>query len=83
MIIIYSLGSLQNKNVLDCFTNQGGFALSCLLNGASKVTGVDIMDSAVETAKKNSKILENKIYWINENVFDFLKTTNQEVINMT
>lgn len=64
----------KHKNVLDCFTNQGGFALSCLLNGASKVTGVDISDSAVETAKKNSKILENKnSYWINENVFDFLK----------
>ena len=64
----------KNKNVLDCFTNQGGFALSCLLHGASKVTGVDISDSAVETAKKNSKILENKnSYWINENVFDFLK----------
>ena len=64
----------KNKSVLDCFTNQGGFALSCLINGASKVTGVDISSSAVETAKKNSKILENKNSdWINENVFDFLK----------
>ncbi|MEC7224242.1 MAG: class I SAM-dependent rRNA methyltransferase, partial [Verrucomicrobiota bacterium] len=64
----------KNKNVLDCFTNQGGFALSCLLNGASKVTGVDISDSAVETAKKNSKILYKKnSYWINEKVFYFLK----------
>ena len=64
----------KNKSVLDCFTNQGGFALSCLINGASKVTGVDISSSAVEAAKKNSKILENKNSdWINENVFDFLK----------
>ena len=64
----------KNKSVLDCFTNQGGFALSCLINGASKVTGVDISSSAVEAAKKNSKILENKnSNWINENVFDFLK----------
>ena len=40
----------------------------------AKVTGVDISSSAVEAAKKNSKILENKNSdWINENVFDFLK----------
>ena len=29
------------RRVLDCFTNQGGFALACKAAGAAEVTGVD------------------------------------------
>ena len=36
------------KRVLDCFTNQGGFALTCAKAGAAKVTAVDISASACE-----------------------------------
>ena len=75
----------KNRRVLDCFTNQGGFAMSCLINGASEVTGVDISKTAIESSKLNSDKLTNKnSKWINENAFDLLKSheTNGEKFDM-
>src|SRR6516164_3967990 len=31
----------QDRRVLDCFTNQGAFALACARGGASEVTGIE------------------------------------------
>ena len=75
----------KNRSVLDCFTNQGGFAMSCLINGASEVTGVDISKTAIDSSKLNSKKLTNKnSKWINENAFDLLKSyeSNGEKFDM-
>ena len=75
----------KNRRVLDCFTNQGGFAMSCLIKGASEVTGVDISKTAIESSKLNSDKLTNKnSKWINENAFDLLKSheTNGEKFDM-
>ena len=44
------------KRVLDCFTNQGGFALACAKAGAAKVTAVDISASACEAARRNAEL---------------------------
>ena len=63
------------KIVLDCFTNQGGFALSCSLNGANSVTAIDISDKAIQTAQNNAhKSGAKQIEWLQANVFDELKT---------
>ena len=75
----------KNRRVLDCFTNQGGFAMSCLINGASEVTGVDISKTAIDSSKLNSDKLPNKnSKWINENAFDLLKSyeSNGEKFDM-
>ncbi len=61
------------RRVLDCFSNQGGFAQSCSLAGASEVTAVDISEPATEVAKQNAVISGAKIECIAENCFDFLK----------
>ena len=69
----------NNKKVLDCFTNQGGFALSCLLSGAKEVTGIDISETAIKSAQENaSNINNNNSNWIKGNVFDLLKSFDAE-----
>ena len=61
------------KRVLDCFTNQGGFALACAKAGAAKVTAVDISEGACAAAKRNAEINGLEIDVVAHNVFDFLK----------
>ena len=69
----------SNKRVLDCFTNQGGFAISCLLNGAIEATGIDISETAIKSSEANSsKINNNNSKWIKGNVFDLLKSFDSE-----
>lgn len=63
----------QGRRVLDCFSNQGGFAQACALKGATEVTAVDISESATAVAKENAVISGTKIGCIAENCFDFLK----------
>lgn len=63
----------KGRRVLDCFSNQGGFAQACSLAGAAEVTAVDISESAIETAKKNAAISGAKVNFIAANCFDFLK----------
>jgi 23S rRNA (cytosine1962-C5)-methyltransferase len=63
----------EGKRVLDCFTNQGGFALACAKAGAAKVTAVDISESACAAARRNAELNGLELEVIAHNVFDFLK----------
>jgi 23S rRNA (cytosine1962-C5)-methyltransferase len=63
----------KGKRVLDCFTNQGGFALSCAKAGAAKVTAIDVSASACEAARRNASLNGLEIEVLEHNVFDFLK----------
>ena len=63
----------KGKRVLDCFTNQGGFALACAKAGAAHVTAVDISASACEATRRNAELNGLEIEVIEHNVFDFLK----------
>jgi 23S rRNA (cytosine1962-C5)-methyltransferase len=63
----------KGRRVLDCFSNQGGFAQACALAGATEVTAVDISEPATAVAKQNATISGAKIECIAENCFDFLK----------
>lgn len=63
----------RGRRVLDCFTNQGGFALACAKAGAAKVTAVDISETACEAARRNAGLNGLSIDVIAHNVFDFLK----------
>lgn len=66
----------KGKRVLDCFSNQGAFALSCARAGASEVTAIEVSADALAAAKANEKrnaaLLGNPIEWIEANVFDCL-----------
>ncbi len=68
----------KGLRVLDCFTNQGGFALACAKAGAAKVTAVDISASACATARKNAEHNQLSIDVIEANVFDFLKSAQPD-----
>ncbi|MEO1859845.1 MAG: class I SAM-dependent methyltransferase, partial [Verrucomicrobiales bacterium] len=69
----------HEKNVLDCFTNQGGFALNCSLNGATSVTAIDISERAIQAAEINAdKSGAKNINWLQGNVFDELKKYDSE-----
>ncbi|MDB6076534.1 MAG: s-adenosyl-l-methionine-dependent methyltransferase, partial [Akkermansiaceae bacterium] len=63
----------KGKRVLDCFTNQGGFALACAKAGAAKVTAVDISEHACAAARRNAEINGLEIDVQEHNVFGFLK----------
>ncbi len=65
----------KNCSVLDCFTNQGGFALNAAKGGAKNVVGIDISDKAIESCRKNANFnqFENVLFQTAD-VFEFLKT---------
>ncbi len=45
----------KDKDVLDCFTHMGTFALNAGIAGAKSVEGLDISDFAIEQARENAK----------------------------
>jgi 23S rRNA (cytosine1962-C5)-methyltransferase len=61
------------RRVLDCFTNQGGFALHCARAGAREVIGVDVSAPALETARENARAAELNVSFVEHNAFDKLK----------
>ncbi|MFM8458210.1 MAG: class I SAM-dependent rRNA methyltransferase, partial [Chthoniobacterales bacterium] len=70
----------RGKRVLDCFSNQGGFALACAKAGASHVTALDISADACAAIDANAKRNDVRMDVTETNVFDWLKsaTTREE-----
>jgi len=64
----------QGKRVLDCFSNQGGFALACAKAGASHVTALDISADACAAISANAKRNDVRVDVTETNVFDWLKS---------
>ena len=63
----------KGRRVLDCFTNQGAFALACARAGAASVMAVEIGADALATARANGE--RNglpAVEWHEANVFDLL-----------
>lgn len=60
--------------VLDCFTNQGTFALNAAAAGAAHVTAVDASEPAIEQARANAERngLSDRMDFAIADVFDFL-----------
>ena len=59
---------------MDCFTNQGGFALNAAAGGASEVLGVDSSASAIEACSRNAALNNyTQCSWLVADVFDDLK----------
>lgn len=65
----------SGKNVLDCCTHTGSFALNCIKGGADHVTALDVSAAAIETARINAQLngFESKIDFEIGDVFDFLR----------
>ena len=59
--------------MLDCFTNQGAFALACARHGATSVVGVEVSADAIAAARRNAERNGlTGIEWREANVFDLL-----------
>ncbi len=68
----------KGKRVLDCFTHTGSFALNAALGGASRVTAVDISQSAVDMAARNAQLNGLDIDFAIADVFDYLEKINKK-----
>ncbi|MBV9104660.1 MAG: class I SAM-dependent rRNA methyltransferase [Verrucomicrobia bacterium] len=64
--------------VLDCFANQGAFAIACANAGASTVTAVEISDQLVKLIDENAQLNGVSITTEEANVFDYLSTQIRE-----
>lgn len=64
----------QGRNVLDCFTHTGSFALNAAKGGAEHVMAVDISETAIEMAKANAQQngLIDRMDFVVADVFDLL-----------
>lgn len=61
------------RRVLDCFTNQGAFAMACAKAGAASVVAVEISADANAAASRNAaRNGLDQIEWREANVFDLL-----------
>jgi 23S rRNA (cytosine1962-C5)-methyltransferase len=64
----------KGQRVLDCFSNQGGFALACALAGAAEVTALDISADACAAIEANAQRNNIRLHVTETNVFDWLKS---------
>ncbi len=67
----------KGRRVLDCFTNQGGFAQACARAGAREVIAVDVSETAVDMTLKNARAAGLAIGARVDNVFDYLKSSEK------
>lgn len=67
----------KGRSVLDCFANQGGFALTCGLRGATSLTAVESSAEGASRLRANAvrNGLQAEVH--EENVFDFLKAAER------
>ena len=64
----------KDRNVLDCFTHTGSFALNAAAGGAAHVTAVDISETAIAMARANAvrNGLTDRMDFVTADVFDLL-----------
>jgi 23S rRNA (cytosine1962-C5)-methyltransferase len=65
------------RRVLDCFTNQGAFALSAMRAGAISCEAIDQSGEALALAATTAKRAGLEIAWRQGNVFDLLRQYEQ------
>ena len=70
-------GYAHGRRVLDCFTNQGAFALTCVSAGAADMTGVEESSENIAGAKRNAVRNDLEVRWIEQDAFQFLRTAEK------
>ena len=68
----------NGMRVLDCFSNQGAFAIACAKAGASTVTAVEINGHLVKLINENAQLNGVTITTEEANVFDYLSKQIRE-----
>ena len=67
----------EGRRVLDCFTNQGAFALASARAGAVEVTGVEENSTNIAAAKRNAARNNLEVEWMEQDVFQFLRAAEK------
>ena len=70
-------GYAPDRRVLDCFTNQGAFALACANAGAAAVIGVEESAENVAAAKRNAARNQLTAMFLQQDVFQFLRAAEK------
>jgi 23S rRNA (cytosine1962-C5)-methyltransferase len=70
----------RGRRVLDCFANQGAFALSCARAGAAAVTAIDISTECVDLIKRNAARNQLTVEAYAANVFDIFKDLERQEV---
>src|SRR4029077_18075463 len=65
------------RRVLDCFADEGAFALACAHAGAADVAAVEENSENITAGKRNAERNGLKVRWIEEDVFQFLRAAEQ------
>jgi 23S rRNA (cytosine1962-C5)-methyltransferase len=65
------------RRVLDCFANQGAFAIACAKAGAKSVQAVEISGEAVAQIRGNAERNGVTLDAVEANAFDFLNDTER------
>jgi 23S rRNA (cytosine1962-C5)-methyltransferase len=65
----------DGASVLECFSHTGSFTLNACVNGAKKVTCLDISERAIESAKRNMKLngFEDRVEYVVADAFEYLR----------
>ncbi|MBV8969700.1 MAG: class I SAM-dependent rRNA methyltransferase [Verrucomicrobia bacterium] len=82
-VVNYEIVAAQarGRRVLDCFANQGAFALNCARAGAAETTAIEISTDLAESISSNAVRNGLTIQVLAGNVFDLLgelASTNQQ-----
>ena len=63
----------RGRRVLDCFANEGAFALTCAHAGAADVAAVEENAESIFSGKRNAAQNGLNARWIEQDVFQFLR----------
>ena len=62
----------RGLSVLDCYTNQGGFALNAGIGGAKRIAAIDCSETALNAVSRNAELNGLKIETIKADVAEYL-----------
>ncbi|HEY6112449.1 MAG TPA: class I SAM-dependent rRNA methyltransferase [Chthoniobacterales bacterium] len=65
------------RRVLDCFANEGGFALVCAGAGASDVAAVEENTANIASGKRHAQRNSLNVRWIEQDAFAFLRAAEK------
>lgn len=68
----------KGRKVLDCFANQGAFALACAKAGATQVQAIEISTECVDLVRRNAERNGLAVEAYAANVFDTLKDMERQ-----
>ena len=68
----------SGKRVLDCFSNQGAFAIACAKGGATEVTAVESGKDNIPRIETNARLNEVALKVAGSDVFEFLASESRQ-----